>query len=123
MVDRHVRDPPLLPSGDGRGGAAELAARARFHLDEDDPAAIASDDVNFSVACAVAARQNCVPASDQFSTREILAQFSEVLPWVGGHTTGSGIPRANHSSQKVECSGARPLPPVARSGPKSSNRR
>ena len=84
-IGRHARDSLLFPSGYGRSPAAKLAPLARLHLDEDDIALMAGDDVDLATARPVAARDNCVPAPLQFGAGQILAQFSKCLPAIVAH--------------------------------------
>lgn len=58
-------------------GLAVLGSLARFDFNEDDGRAVARDDVDFSTAAPVAARNYRVPAPFQFSTSEIFPKFSK----------------------------------------------
>ena len=69
-----------LEAGDGVDRPAELPPHARLDLDENDGGAVARDDVQFATPQAIAAGNNCVPATFELATREILADFTERLP-------------------------------------------
>jgi len=85
---RHPRDAMLLSSGDRGPGQAESKRPARLDLDEHEHAIVARNDVNFSVARAEAASENCVPATTQFRAREIFAGFPECAVIGCGHVAG-----------------------------------
>ena len=59
-------------------GLAVFGSLARFDFDEDDGRAVARDDVDFSTASPVSARNYRVPAPFQFSTSEIFPSFPKV---------------------------------------------
>ena len=80
VLERQPGHRPALRPRDRVGGFAEVAALAGFHFDEHQRATIARDDVQFAAAPAVAARNNCVPATLELATGEIFAAFSEQNP-------------------------------------------
>jgi hypothetical protein len=84
-VDRHPDDPLLLAYSNRCLAATELIPVPRLDLHEHEAGAESGNDVNFAVACTVSALENYVPATCQFRTGEIFAQFAERLPTIGGH--------------------------------------
>ena len=75
-VYRHLADPVLLPAGDRLGAIPERLRRPRLDLDEHDHTLMAGDDVNFSIASAIAAIKKFVPAATKLRAREIFTTFS-----------------------------------------------
>src|SRR5260370_35475221 len=59
VVERELRDPPLLESGDRFGSLTERPPAAGLHLDEHERPAVSRDDVQFAAPLAVAAGQHC----------------------------------------------------------------
>jgi hypothetical protein len=81
IVDRHPDDPSLLMAGDGFGGGAALCSTLAPHLHEDQRHTVVRDDVDFAIPGAIASRKNCVPSSGQLADGEILARFTQCLPF------------------------------------------
>jgi hypothetical protein len=81
----HFCNAALLPRRDRLGAIAESVPGARFDLDEHGHIAVAGDDVDFAIAGAVAAFENCVPALEQFCAGDVFANDSEQMPFVSGH--------------------------------------
>ena len=75
----HPRNPLLLLPRDGRAIASERVSRPRFHLDEHERLTRLRDDVNFSIPAAIAAFENCVPATYQFAAGECFPDFPKRL--------------------------------------------
>jgi hypothetical protein len=88
-----------LEAGHGVGRPAELPSHARLDLDEDDGRAVAGDDVQFATPQPVAAGNNCVPATFELATREILADFTERLP--GTRHRGCCEQKAHHNTKTL----------------------
>ena len=70
-------DSALLARRDGLGRRAALGVTPGLDLDEDEAAAVARDDVNFSSAGAVAGGNDCVPALLEGRAREGFAEGTE----------------------------------------------
>ena len=79
MAIGEVDDAAALELGDRFYSVAKFPAIPRFDLDEHNRRAVARDDVEFAAAGTIAAGKNCVPAPFELATREILAQFPEIL--------------------------------------------
>src|SRR5438477_8329059 len=94
IVEREPHDLTLLRAGDGFNGVTERAPLPCFHFDEHDGWPIARDDVNFSSTPAIPPRNNSVPETLQFTTREIFADFSEsnASACHGAHASARGRP-------------------------------
>ena len=80
IVERKPGQPMTLGTSDGVGRPPEPPPHTRLDLDEDDGGAVAGDDIQFTTSQPVAAGDNCVPATFELPTREILADFTERLP-------------------------------------------
>src|SRR5262245_25526551 len=79
VVDRHRGHLALFAIVDALSGAAELSGGAGADFDEHQRPAVLGDDVNFSVAGAVAALENCVPSRGELPRGELLADEAETL--------------------------------------------
>src|SRR6185503_14181540 len=98
IVEGQQRHATTLEAGDGVDRPAELPPHARLDLDEHDGRAVARDDVQFATPQAIAAGNNCVPATFELATREILADFTERLPGTRHHAHSQQ--ESNHEDMK-----------------------
>ena len=70
---------------DGLRTVTEPVAGTCLDLDEHGHVAVAGDDVDFAIAGAVAAFENCVPALEQFCAGDVFANDSEQMSFVCRH--------------------------------------
>jgi hypothetical protein len=82
VVPRHVieRDEghsPAFPDRQSLGSGPEFVPGSHLHFDEDKRLAVARDDVQFSTASSVSARDNCVPSPFELTARQIFTGFAE----------------------------------------------
>jgi hypothetical protein len=75
VLHREPGDPPALSRRHGFARRPASRAITRFHLDENENAAISRDDVDFSSPPPPAPGKNCIPAALEFTAGEIFAEY------------------------------------------------
>jgi hypothetical protein len=117
-VYRHLANPVLLPASHRLGTITERRGRPRLDLHEHNHALMAGDDVNFSIAGAVAAIKKFVPAATKLGAREIFAEFSQGLAAIFRHGgNGSHDPGRTRRARRA-AGGAGAADGVATNGPR-----
>ena len=80
VVERHRGDAALLPMRYRLGAVTKDRRPPCLDFDKDQLAAVLGDDVNFSIASAVAPGKNYTSPVLELPDCEVFALFSEVLP-------------------------------------------